>query len=93
MLIVGVQTEYKLAASSVDPMASITGVAPGQTVQIIAQAVNGNLQGVASDALTFTVPVAKAALKSAAVLEAPAQKERATGNENGNGHALHSRGA
>ena len=45
MLIVGVQTDYQLAASTTEPMASIGGVAAGQTVQIIVQAVNGSLQG------------------------------------------------
>lgn len=38
MMILGVQTEYSLVASSTEPMASIR-VLPGQTVQIIVQAV------------------------------------------------------
>ncbi len=59
MLLVGVQTEYLLAARSVDPMGMIPGVMPGQRVRIIVQAVNGNLQGVASDPIEFTMPLAE----------------------------------
>ena len=46
MLVVGVEVTYRLVARSVDPMGMITGVMPGQTAQIIVQAVNGDLQGV-----------------------------------------------
>jgi hypothetical protein len=56
MLRVGIATKYSLAASSVDPVGLIGSVLPGQTAQIIAQAVNGALQGVASDPIQFTVP-------------------------------------
>ncbi|MEA3188995.1 MAG: hypothetical protein QOD99_2825 [Chthoniobacter sp.] len=58
MRIVGAQSEYKLAASSPVPMGAIAGVEPGQTVEIIVQAVNGSLQGVASEPILFTLPVA-----------------------------------
>src|SRR3954467_28016 len=57
MLRVGVETQYQLVARSVDPMGSITEVLPGQTVQIIVQAVNQSLQGVASEPIQFTMPV------------------------------------
>ena len=57
MLIVGVETDYRLVASSPAPLAQITGVQPGQTVQLVVQAVNGGLQGVASDPVAFTVPL------------------------------------
>lgn len=56
MLLVGVQTDYQLAARSVDPVAVIANVMAGQTVQIIVQAVNGNLQGTASEPILFTMP-------------------------------------
>jgi hypothetical protein len=62
MMIVGVDTDYRLAARSVDPMGSITGIMPGQRLQIVVQAVNGNLQGVASEPIQFTMPVPAKAL-------------------------------
>src|SRR4051794_25603224 len=51
LLVVGVETDYRLVASTVEPFALITGVVAGQRVQIIVQAVNGNAQSVASDAV------------------------------------------
>jgi hypothetical protein len=50
--IVGVDDSYKLAASSLTPMAMLEGVAAGITLEIIAQAVNGASQSVASDPIT-----------------------------------------
>lgn len=83
MLIVGVQTAYKLAASTTDPMAGISGVEPGQTVQLLVQGVNGSLQGVPSEVVLFTLPAAKtvAAVKREPVAEAPAG-----GYSHGNGN-------
>ncbi|MEO5717000.1 MAG: hypothetical protein ABIR29_00325 [Chthoniobacterales bacterium] len=40
--IVCVDTMYMLAVSSLTPMAMLEGVAAGMTMEIIAQAVNGN---------------------------------------------------
>ena len=57
MLLVGVETDYRLVARSTEPIGIITGVMPGQRAQIIAQAVNNNMQGVASDPIIFTVTV------------------------------------
>ena len=97
MLIVGVQTEYQLAASTTEPLASISDVKAGQTVQIIVQAVNGNSQGVASEPVDFTLPPARTAGFSnrATAEEAPAAGEDSnvhrSGNGNGNGHARHAR--
>lgn len=94
MLLMGVQTKYELAASSADPVATIGDVLPGQTVRIIVQAVNGTLQGVASDPVDLTLPpaVAKSAEPKAA---APAERTLVLtgsgGNGNGNGHLVHSR--
>lgn len=96
-LLVGLQTDYQLAASTKEPMASLPALPPGQAVQIIVQAVNGNLQGVASDPLIFTVPVAKAApaAKRTATAEATTSHGHANGNghspESSNGHARHPR--
>ena len=94
MLLVGVQTQYQLAARSTDPMATIKDVLPGQTVQIIVQAVNGALQGVASDPVVLTVPLARAHSaepKTVAPLERTLVLTGSTGNGNGNGHAIHGR--
>ncbi|MGB8170536.1 MAG: hypothetical protein WCF18_23740 [Chthoniobacteraceae bacterium] len=96
-MLVGVQTTYQLAASTTEPMASIADVAPGRMVHIIVQGVNGNLQGVASDPVTLSIPAAKASapvLRSALEEVSPAAREsNGHGNGNGNGHARHSRAA
>jgi hypothetical protein len=93
MRYVGVQADYGLAARSVDPMAAISDVAPGQTVELIVQAVNGSLQGVASDPVLFTVSVViaapagtKAEPKASIAPEAKAATN-GNGNGNGNGHS------
>ena len=95
MLLVDLEQNYQLAASSMEPLASISGVAPGQTAQIIVQAVNGSLQGVASDPIQFAVPlpVAKATPeKKALLVMEPEKGEHAhgsghrSGNGNGNGN-------
>ena len=93
MLLVGVQTDYQLAASTTEPMAAIGDVAAGQTVQIIVQAVNGNLQSVASDPVTFTLPAARTAgfRNLATTGETPAAEEHPNGAGNGHGHARHAR--
>ena len=88
MLLVGVQTEYVLAARSVDPMGMISDVMPGQRVRLIVQAVNGNLQGVASDPIEFTMPLAPEAKTPEATVPAFEQAvSSAHGNGSANGHA------
>ena len=59
MMFVGVETNYRLATSSVAPIGTIPDVQPGQLVQIIVQAVNGTQQGVASEPLKFRMPPAQ----------------------------------
>ncbi|MEA3187275.1 MAG: hypothetical protein QOD99_1105 [Chthoniobacter sp.] len=86
MLLVGVQSDYLLAARSVDPLGSIPGVLPGQTAQIIVQAVNGNLQGVASEPIVFTVPVAA---KSSEAKAAEVKLAEPAHHTNGNGNGSH----
>src|SRR4051794_16881690 len=56
MLLVGVQTEYVLAASSTEPMAMIRDGQPGQHGRLIVQGANGESQGVASEPIEFTMP-------------------------------------
>lgn len=84
MLFVGLDTKYSLAASTTEPMAAITGVEPGRTVQFIVQAVNGNLQGVASDPIQFTVLIPAAKVREAQPVVESA--EAGGGNGNGKGH-------
>lgn len=56
MRLAGLQPDYQLARSTTEPLAAISGVLPGQTVEFIVQGVNAGLQGVASDPILFTVP-------------------------------------
>lgn len=89
-LIVGVETGYRLLASTTEPMASISGVMPGQTLQLIVQAVNENLQGVASDPVLFTVPpVAKSLATAEPVVETSHREVVSTNGSHG--HANGSR--
>ncbi len=90
MLLVGVESEFKLAVSTTAPLGVIAGVLPGQTVEIVVQAVNGNKQGVASAPVIFTVPAA-ATVKRAKAEEAVVAGEHSNGHENGNGSQQHSR--
>jgi hypothetical protein len=88
MLLVGLQQDYELAASTPGPIGSITGVAPSQTAQIIVQAVNNGLQGVASDPITFAVPTASQSVPppASAPVEVSTPKTSANGNGNGSGN-------
>ncbi|MBV9008752.1 MAG: hypothetical protein JO354_06225 [Verrucomicrobia bacterium] len=90
---VGIDVDYMLAARSLEPLAFIKGVLPGQTANIIVQAVNGQAQGVASDPIQFTMllPV-KAELAAVKTAEAPVPQvtgafETNGSNGNRNGHA------
>ena len=69
-----------LAASSAAPMATLGNVMPGQTVEIIVQAVNEGLQSVASEPVVVMLP-------PVAARTAPAIPADAQSNGNGNGHA------
>ena len=92
MLLVGVESDYRLVASGTEPLASITGIAPGVTVQIIAQAVNGSLQGVASEAIRYTVPLAAQPKKpepsTAPARETTTEAGKAPGNSLGLTHRM-----
>ena len=96
-LLVGLQTNYVLAASGKEPLAALTGFAPGQTVEIVAQAVNGALQGVASVPIQFTMPIVRAKMEKAesatATAEVPVVKGFTHRSGNGNGHAVKARAA
>ena len=97
-LLVDIQTDYELAASSPVPIGTISGVEPGRLVRIIVQAVNGSLQGVASDPLDFRMPPtppeksAKAAkpakAQGATEVPAPAEQEISADAGHGGGNAL-----
>ena len=87
--IVGVETDYKLAASSKEPSATLKDIMPGVTLQVIAQAVNGGSQGVACDPITVTVPLSAPAVTKPAISEselAPLNAIQPNGNSNGNGN-------
>ncbi len=87
--VVGVDTDYRLAASSTEPIMLGGGVQAGQTIQIIVQAVNGSLQGVASEPIQFTVllPVShRAETKSVApAATLPVEDEIVLAARNGHG--------
>lgn len=91
MLRVGVEAEYQLVASGIEPMLSIGGVLAGQTVKIVVQAVNGQVQGVPSAPVEITVALAKTAAAAAAAVvpEVTAFDTSAAPASNGsrNGHA------
>ena len=86
--IAGVQAEYQLVARTTEPLAVIPEVMAGQTVEIIVQGVNGNNQGVASEPVFFTLPVAAkaAGYRNLAVsaTEGPEAVESSNGHRNGN---------
>lgn len=82
---VGVDTAYKLLASSPIPMAVVKDVAPGATMEIIVQAVNNGAQGVPSDPITYVVPPVAAAAKPANSEEELAPLAAISPNGNGNG--------
>ena len=85
MLIVGLETKYRLVFSGTHPLGSITGMEPGVTVQIVMQAVNETSQGVASEPVLFTMPEsAKPQAPSADAELAPL----AAAGTNGNGSSL-----
>ncbi len=69
-------------------MGLIHNVLPGQTAQIIVQAVNGQAQGVASAPIQFTMPLT--ATRTAEVAAPAVAPEVAAVPTNGsrNGHAL-----
>lgn len=87
--IVGVETTYKLAASSKEPSATVKDMMPGVTLEVIAQAVNGGSQGVACDPVTVTMVPTATVTKPEAVSDpelAPLAAIQPNGNGNGNGH-------
>lgn len=56
-MLLGREEKNRLLASAEEPLALIKGVLPGDTVQVIVQAVNDGSEGVASAPVTFTVPL------------------------------------
>ncbi len=96
MRLVGVEMDYRLVASGPVPLLTVPGVLPGQTAELVMQAVNRSLQGVASEPILLTVPPLRARSESAAPApgaeEAPAVKGFTNLSENGHGHAVRTRG-
>lgn len=95
--IVGVEDKFSLAASSPTPMAILKDVVPGQTLELIVQAVNGNQQGVASEPIQFTIPPVVKATRGGvtetvtAVDKGPALETSVSTSNGANGHANGSR--
>ena len=92
-LIVGVDTKYRLGFSGPNPMGMITSIAPGTTIHVIMQAVNGDAQSVASQPVVFTTPTAPVTSAPAVVqpdvMSFSAAVPASNGNGNGNGkHAV-----
>lgn len=86
--VAGVDTKYKLIASSPTPMATVDNVAAGLTVSYTVTAVNGDSQSVPSDPLVVVSSLA--AETTAAPAAIPPQAAPLTGvvsDGNGNGNA------
>ena len=92
---VGVEADYRLVASGPVPLLTVPGVLAGQTAELVMQAVNRSLQGVASEPILFTVPPMRVRSESAAPTpgaeEAPVVKGFTNLSENGNGHGARAR--
>jgi len=88
-LLVGIETEPRLIGRSVDPIATVPSPLPGQTLQIIVQAVNfAGSQDVASEPILFTMPPVD---KTLATVAHVAGDTPASTPANNNGHAKGSR--
>jgi hypothetical protein len=84
---------FQLLARSTAPMAGTKPIEPGTTLEIIVQGVNGGSQGVASDPIFFTVPLATPAPTARTQSEpAVAASTNGTGNGHSNG-AEHTNGS
>jgi hypothetical protein len=89
--------EFALVARSTDPVAIIPTMLPGQTLEIIVQAVNGSLQSVASEPVLFTMPVMAARTVTGMAVdklqvELPAPAANGNGNGSHNGHSTNGNG-
>ena len=90
--IVGLETEYKLVATSRVPMALVKDAPSGVTVDYIVQAVNQGSQSKPSDPVSVTIPsaVAQEAAAKPAISEAELAPLTAIApNSNGNGNGSH----
>ena len=76
--VVGVDADYRLAASTKSPLAQLGKVLPGQTVELIVQAANQTSQSLPSESVFVTLP----ALAAVAPLAKAAPDERAAGYTN-----------
>ncbi len=89
MMILGVDTKYRLVFSNTTPLGLIPGLQPGTTVQFVMEAVNGGSQGVASEPVLFTVPLMQAAAKPVVSEAELAPLAAIVPNGNGNGNGSH----
>ena len=72
----GVDADFRLAASTKSPLAQIDKVLPGQSVELMVQAANQTSQSLPSESVFVTLPVANAAATRAV---APVSGEAVTG--------------
>ncbi len=79
-MVLGRDGKYRLMASSTEPVAIIKGVLAGDTVQMIVQAVNEGSQGVASEPVKFTMPMAEKAVAPETVAKETAQSNGTNGH-------------
>ena len=88
VLVVDVDTAYRLASSTTQPIGTITGIAPGRLVRIIVQAVSGNLQGVASVPIEYRIelPAPKTPVAKGPANVAQTTSTAVIGNGHGNCH-------
>lgn len=91
--VVGVDVDYRLAASTKSPLAQLDQVLPGQTVELIVQAANQTSQSLPSEAVFVTLPTLAERMQTVKT-EVPSHEESAKGftnistpGANGNGSA------
>lgn len=93
MRVVGLETAFRLVASTTEPMAIVGDVPADSAVEVIVQAVNGNRQGVASEPIIYRALSKAAPQMPAEAPSAATPLELVTVSSNGNGSNGHSKGS
>ncbi len=79
----GMEVDYKLAGSAKEPMISLPNILGDMAVEVIVQAVNGALQGVASEPVVYNLPIPQ---KKEPDVTTPMAAPQRHGNGSSNGH-------
>ncbi len=85
----GMEVDYKLAGSAKEPIISLPSIMGDLPIEIIVQAVNGALQGVASEPVIYnipTIPKKEPDMMTPLLVAAPQRNGSSNGNGSGNGH-------